>query len=125
MDFMFDCQRLKQNIEVAKSRITHVHKFLGNKLPKECELGEYTNEDKDKIAIIIKLPKIVCNPNITHISVSACKIVALNDSNTKVLETALFGKNGIVYDEALGYYDVCIQDDEYALLEEINRLVKM
>ena len=118
---MFDRQRFEQNIAVAKSRISQVHNFLRNKLPKECELGEYT----DGIAIIIKLPKIVCNPNITHISVSACKIMEWNDTNTKVLETALVGKDGIVYDETLGYYDVCIQDNEYALLEEINRLVKL
>jgi len=121
MDFMFERQRFEQNIAVAKSRISQVHTFLGNKLPEECELGEYT----DGIAIIIKLPKIVSNPNITHISVSACKIMEWNDTNTKVLETALVGKDGLVYDEALGYYDVCIQDDEYALLEEINRLVKL
>lgn len=110
-----------QQMNAMQTRMTEFISEVANKLPQDYIMDSYSENG----CVDIIFPQNNCYPNINKISVSASKIMEWNDLTTKVLETALVGKNGLIYIEELGYEDVCLHDDNKAVLAEIIRLAQI
>ena len=114
-------RKRNQQLQAMQTRMSEFILEVANKLPPDYIIDSYSEGGSVKI----RLPQSNSNPNIEKISVSATKIMEWNDLTTKVLETALVGKNGLIYAEELGYEDVCLHDDNEAVLAEIIRLTQI
>ena len=112
-------KKRNQQMEAMQTRMSEFILEVANKLPQNYIIDSYSEGGSVKII----LPQN--NSNIKKISVSATKIMEWNDLTTKVLETALVGNNGLIYIEELGYEDVCLHDDDEAVLAEIIRLTQI
>jgi len=114
-------KKRNQQLKAMQTRMTEFISEVANKLPQDYIIDSYSEDGSVKII----LPQNNYYPNIKKISVSAAKIMEWNDLTTKVLETTLVGKNGLIYIEELGYEDVCLHDDNKAVLAEIIRLAQI
>ena len=110
-------KKLYQDLNHAEKRILALINAIKGDLPEGCSFGEYGGG----FAIRVTLP-VSQDSEFTHLSISAKAIQ--KDHTTKTLETALY-KDKIVYDESIGYFDVRYHEDDFAVLEEIKRLVKI
>jgi len=112
--------KMKSYNEVANDRIVQFYNNVKNDLPYGCHFEQYNGGWYVKL----NLPNIRANSNIKSISISAINIMYSTNYNSQVLETTLMGEtDNIIYDTALGYSDVLSHSDDFAVLEEIKRLV--
>lgn len=117
MSFVKFQKKLYQDLEFAKDRFSVLKSTIEGDLPEGCRFEEYGGA----FAIRVTLP-VSQHSKFTHLSILATAIQ--KDHTTKTLETVLY-KDKIVYDESIGYDDVRYHEDDFAVLEEIKRLVKI
>ena len=114
-------QKMNQQTEAMRTRLSREFiPAIKDRLPQGCIIESYAGGGSVRIC----LPQIPGHDDVKQISVSAIKIMEWDDLTTKVLETALFGKNGLIYVEELGYWDVIVHDNDEEVLAEIVRLIQ-
>jgi hypothetical protein len=113
-------RQMNQQTEAMRTRILEFIATIKDRLPQGCKFEDYSGG----ASVLICLPQIPGHDDVKQISVSAIKIMERKDLTTKVLETALFGKNGLIYVEELDYYDVIVHDNDEEVLAEIVRLIE-